>query len=875
MSLASRSAALLATALVSTACDLTAPWSSAPGDVISRGVALSATTLSFEGQVGFQQPDPQTVDVTGLGEGVWVRVLGEPTSPVDSVGIWGNNHLGIRPVAPETLGPGTYEGAVRLEACTTYGARACQPLGGGAGTITVRYVVKPYPISVSPDRFVFDQVAGAAPPPAQMVAIDGPADDGPWSGSQIGVVGFGGAWAWVDPSMGDSAPATAAIGVSRNFTFFGVESGQIRFVRKGMSAFVAVQRTVRAPEVTITSDPLVFTVREGEVFRGALPIVNIATEQDAALRYVVEPRYPTIDTPRWLSVVGSGMTPSSFSVGIDPIGLSVGTYGASLRIWGDYLGDRLLPVTLEVTPPLLAPSPGALAFSVRSATTPAEATADVVLSTTGPTLAWSAAATVPWLAVSPAAGTAGPGAPARLQVSLVPQALGSLSNGAHSGAVEVAGADTAGPFVVRVPVSLSLYLPRLMGVGPTQDVAGIQRDVLLVCQSPYGAPVPVFGSVPADGIVSVGGDKIVVRAPTLGPGTYAVTIPNALGVPTGAGTYRVSAPLSADRAAVDAPGSKIRVWFDDAAATLWSVNAGSGALERHSASTGWTRVALSLPGVEDAAPMPDASILSWSDSGVRFVDPATLVPTGSPADSTGTNWPDASGFVGPLIDGWAVLLGEDALGCPGCNVPYYTLDPSGPTLARGALWTARSVRALAWTRVGESFVAAIDPRVTGSTYTNLTRWFRRGYYEYASDHPSTAGGASAPFFVDRVALDRTGLRQLALRDGTSSPGDSALIERWPDRAVTVPGKLPDTIANAALTQDGSRAVAFDGVSRTVRTFDLSAPPDPGTGLFPELGTPGGEAPVADPGGGVVLALSADDRILFLGGDERIVVHPLP
>jgi hypothetical protein len=55
-------------------------------------------------------------------------------------------------------------------------------------------------------------------------------------------------------------------------------------------------------------------------------------------------------------------------------------------------------------------------------------------------------------------------------------------------------------------------------------------------------------------------------------------------------------------------------------------------------------------------------------------------------------------------------------------------------------------------------------------------------------------------------------------------------------------------------------------------FDLAAAPV--AGIYPELGTPGRTAPVASPGAGVRMALSADGQTLFLAGDQRFVVFPL-
>jgi hypothetical protein len=122
-----------------------------------------------------------------------------------------------------------------------------------------------------------------------------------------------------------------------------------------------------------------------------------------------------------------------------------------------------------------------------------------------------------------------------------------------------------------------------------------------------------------------------------------------------------------------------------------------------------------------------------------------------------------------------------------------------------------------------------------------------------------------------VALDRTGSRILLLRDESAAGTTATLLL---DGALAVlPGALPGTVSTALLNDSGGRALAWDPAAGRVRIFELGGGPDPGTGLFSEVGAPG-VAPVAPPGAGVVMSLSADEQTLFLAGDQNVVLVPL-
>jgi hypothetical protein len=83
----------------------------------------------------------------------------------------------------------------------------------------------------------------------------------------------------------------------------------------------------------------------------------------------------------------------------------------------------------------------------------------------------------------------------------------------------------------------------------------------------------------------------------------------------------------------------------------------------------------------------------------------------------------------------------------------------------------------------------------------------------------------------------------------------------------------ETLTAAAITPDGTRAYAYgtDGVaSSTLHKFDLET--FNGSGGFVEVGT-GIALPhmVASP----VMTTSADGRTVFIAGDDRVLIRPVP
>jgi hypothetical protein len=311
--------------------------------------------------------------------------------------------------------------------------------------------------------------------------------------------------------------------------------------------------------------------------------------------------------------------------------------------------------------------------------------------------------------------------------------------------------------------------------------------------------------------------------------------------------------------------------FDDATRLLWVANAGAGRVERFAETSAWARAERAFAGLKDAILSPDGlQVVAVTERGLELVDagaldgPATVLPGFSPEEAA-LAWrlrisSDGSGLVVPVDPGACQAFQP-------CGIYFLRLPGSFG-------WQDGSFGRHPFEDSSDGWSPAVPD--------DLSRvWILKhgaatpAPARYMLPWAGTISLTDSPMIFDGTALDldRLGERALLL---DVDPAFAATVGRLADTATgLLPGTLPPTIAAALLSRDGTRAIAFDGLSRTIRVFDLAAPLEPGTGRFAEVGTPGGVAPPADPGAAPVLALSVDGRTLFLAGDDAVVVCPLP
>jgi glucose/arabinose dehydrogenase len=178
------------------------------------------------------------------------------------------------------------------------------------------------------------------------------------------------------------------------------------------------------------------------------------------------------DDAPWLTLSPTtGTAPRDLTATVNTSGLAAGTYTATITIDGGGVSGspRTVPVTLNLTPPappVLAVTPTTLTFSTTVGGA-APATQSVSITNTGSgSLSWTATDDQPWLAASPASGSA----PGSVTVAVDPTGLAA---GTYTGNVTVAAAGATGsPKTVAVTFTVSPPASGLVGAWGFDEASG-------------------------------------------------------------------------------------------------------------------------------------------------------------------------------------------------------------------------------------------------------------------------------------------------------------------------------------------------------------------------------------------------------------------
>jgi hypothetical protein len=716
--------------------------------------------------------------------------------------------------------------------------------------VPVRYEVRPNRLTVSPAQLDLVELTGSAAPTSAQLLLEGDEQGGPWQVALLDEAGDAPSTAFLaSPTSGPGTPARVTItAVAAQRPAIGESiGGRVVVSRGARQAQVHVGWSYQYPVVEVPTTPIAFAIESQQL---ALPsqILPIGTQAGTGVPIRC---YLRGAATALLELLGCSTAPADLVLRFTRTDAPPGRLSGEIQVL-DATGrtDVTVPISVDVSLPAGAiwASPETLWFTITSSTTLAETRQALTLAGTGG--AWTAAADAPWLTVAPRAGTLPPGGAATLQVATVRDAL-PFDQGRVTGTIQLHSTTADGrDFWQLVPVTMEAYRPRL-GLAPAYDVAGRDDDLAVAGDVSWIEEVTYDGVPGPPPRTARNGSYWAERRVTPPPfdaGTHQIRFASAvMALPPM--TFDVVARRDLSAAVLASHGQKTRLVFDDRTGRLWAFNAGVGAVERYRSQDGWARDTAAWEGLVNGDLLADGAQVALAASNrYGLLDAATLAQGAVQLVDLAPQ-PGRAGLLA-RFDGTAATWGSE-----GCW--FRSLDP-----ASGRVDFLQSI-------------TTACPGHGGASRSRLTLAFDEhspGGVPRLLELHQVVDALPAPFASTSLALDRHGDRILLVKDGAGGPGDSALlgVDRLP-----LAGRLPATIAVALLTQGGDRAVAFDGLSRTVRLFDLTQPPSVATGLFVELGTPGGLAPAADPGGSVTLALSADDRTLFLGGDERIVVHPLP
>jgi uncharacterized protein (TIGR03437 family) len=186
--------------------------------------------------------------------------------------------------------------------------------------------------------------------------------------------------------------------------------------------------------------------------------------------------YATSNTPQWVTITpSSGNLPASMSVLVNPSGLPIGTYTASIQFAAAGFSTTLaIPITLtvEAATPTLVVSATALNF----ATPPSPpATQTVTLSTTGGPVPFSAAVqSATWMSVTPNSGVALPGAPVTLTIAVNSNGFDPNST-AYSGKIAIVASgvpSTNATQYIAVGMLVNALAPTITNLYPSAALVG-------------------------------------------------------------------------------------------------------------------------------------------------------------------------------------------------------------------------------------------------------------------------------------------------------------------------------------------------------------------------------------------------------------------
>ncbi|MBI2686355.1 MAG: hypothetical protein HYX27_08570 [Acidobacteria bacterium] len=309
-------------------------------------VNVSPASLSFNFQGTGSLPLPQFISLTSTGEAANFSVSSTSTGGWLTVG----PSSGTTPanvtvqVTPLGLLPGTYKGSITITANIP---------GGGATlnspiTVPVTLTISAGSLSAAPASLSFTQAQGAAAPPAQTVNITSSGTVLNYSTVATSPVG---SWLSVTPANG-ATPGALSVSVNGAGLAPGTYNGSVTVSSPGASnspLTIPVSLTIGTGQtLTVSPTTLSFSHQIGAASPASKTISLTTT--GAALNYTAVAA--TTGNGAWLGVSpGSGATPGTLTVNVNPSGLTAGTYNGTITITsaGASNSPQVVNVTLTVT----------------------------------------------------------------------------------------------------------------------------------------------------------------------------------------------------------------------------------------------------------------------------------------------------------------------------------------------------------------------------------------------------------------------------------------------------------------------------------------------------------------------------------------------
>lgn len=382
--------------------------------------------LSFSAEVGGSNPPSQSLTVSSTGGTVSFSDSASTTPP-------GGTWLSVTPGSGSTSSPATLTVSINIAGLTaaTYNGMITVTASGASNspvTIPVTLVVGTNLLSAVPPSLSFSYQIGGATPPSQTTMLSSTTPGTSFTAAP------GAMWLGVMPTSG-TTPATLTVSVNIAGLTAGTYNSMVTVTAAGSSNSpfqIPVMLTVtQGSMLTAMPSSLSFSYNVG----GTTPMAqSVAVSLGmSAVSYTAV--VATNSGGPWLSVMpGSGTTPSSVSLSVNPAGLAAGNYSGTLTLTSPATASpTVVPVSLAVS--ALTVDRNTLTFNFNTGGSAPPSQSVSVSITNGPNASFTAAAATmtggPWLSVMPSGGTT----PLSLSVSANPA---GLAVGTYNGTVTIA-----------------------------------------------------------------------------------------------------------------------------------------------------------------------------------------------------------------------------------------------------------------------------------------------------------------------------------------------------------------------------------------------------------------------------------------------------
>jgi hypothetical protein len=433
---------------------------------------------------------------------------------------------------------------------TLYGS-AMDSYGGGTGTVvantTVLAAVANPKMNLAPTSLTFNYQIGGSNPAPQSVAV---------SSSTSTALNYTATTAttWLTTTASGMTPGNLSIAANPSGLAAGTYTGSVSVASTGASnspqsipVTLNVTSVATKPALNLSPTSVTFNFQIG----GSTPTAQkVATTSSTSTAIP----YSASTSTAWLTATGSGSTPGSINLSVNPSGLAAGTYTGSVSVTGTGASNSpvSLPVTLNVTTattnPTINLTPSSLSFTYAvGGTAPGSKTLSLASSTGSPLSYTAAASGGSWLSLGSSSGST----PGSVSVSVNPTGMAA---GSYNGTITVTSGGAS-----NSPQSVPVTLTVTSGTGSGHLTAS-PRWLSFNYAAGQSAPSPKTVNVGSSGTpfsytaAGFGGSWLSV-SPSGGTTSGKISIAvNPDGLPTGtyAGVVQISAPGSR---AIDLPVS--------------------------------------------------------------------------------------------------------------------------------------------------------------------------------------------------------------------------------------------------------------------------------------------------------------------------------